>query len=109
MAVSITPAGPRVGDRGRSDPMVAQVFNVAFTGTYTANGEAITPAMFGLSALHFVDVAHSPDGSVVVWDPATSKLRVFVTGAALSGKLGEAAGGSNQTTVTARVMVWGAP
>lgn len=81
-----------------------QVGSLSITGgTYTTGGITVTAANFGMNSLYSLDV--NPDsGFVFEYIPTnttTGKLKMFETGAALSGVLAEVGSGATITGVTA--------
>lgn len=83
MAIAVTQLGRRTvfGDRR------VGFYNVVFSGTYTTGGEAITPGLFGLNDIDFIDAQSSVStagttAEVVAYAASTSKLQMFESGAA---------------------------
>jgi hypothetical protein len=79
---------------------------VAFSGTYTTNGEAFDPAASDAgivpsnAKLQFVDLPVPPTGAhTLVWDSVNKKIKVFVTSTGVELANGSAAMAG--TTVTA--------
>lgn len=59
------------------------------TGDYAAGGVAVTPAQFGLSAIHAImftgaslEVAATPTGNIPRYNAATGKIQLFQSAAA---------------------------
>lgn len=83
MAIAVTQIGRRTvfGDRR------VGFFNVVFSGNYATGGEAVTPGLFGLSDIDFIDSQASVStagttAEVVLFNSSTSKLQLFESGAA---------------------------
>lgn len=58
---------------------------VTATGTYTATGDAVTPALFGLSVLEELILSPATDGTsvfVLRYIPSTGKIKAFTASAA---------------------------
>lgn len=93
-----TTAGEKfsIGDR------FAVIASVLFDNSYPTGGEAILPSDFGLEAqIDAVVPLSTGGGRILEHDKANSKLKLFTA-------LGtEAANASDQSTITARVLVIG--
>lgn len=78
------------------------IADVTFDNSYTTGGLAVTPAMFGLQAIHsVVCLPHSSASRIVTFDKAASKLKVHTA-------IGtEAAAASDQSTITVTCLVVG--
>lgn len=69
---------------------------------YPALGEPLTPALFGLSQIDYVEVQGPSDGTrFAVYDRTNNKLRIFT---ALSTEAGT---GTDQSAKVFSLMVWG--
>lgn len=64
---------------------------VGVAGDYSS-GLTLDAASCGLTRIDGVSPYGADVAAIFVWDPTTSKLRAYKTGAALSGVLAEAAG-----------------
>jgi hypothetical protein len=100
MPLTITPTH----DPDGTDPN-AGLFSVACDNNYTANGYVLTPDMFGRKAIHsLTPVQTGTANRIITYDPTTpsnGKLRLWTA-------LGtEAAGASDQSTITCTVRVVG--
>lgn len=111
MAVTVTQVGRRTvfGDRR------VGFYDVAFSGSYAAGGEAVTAALFGLNFIDYISSELSPSTSgttsdVIAYKPTSASggsIFVYETGAATNGPLAEKGAEAYLTGETARVMVVG--
>lgn len=89
-------------DEGESS---SGVYDIACDNSYTANGYLLSPADFGRKAIHsLTPVQTGTANRIITYDPTSNgggKLRIWT---ALNT---EAAGGSDQATITCRVRVVG--
>lgn len=87
----------------------ASVFTVTFTGTYSTGGESLPASVLGMNNVIFVS-AEAPIGAgyVLAYDYATSKLKVYRTGATTAAVLQEVPNGTDITAATGgRLLVLG--
>ncbi len=101
MALGFTEVSRRI-----DSDQIEIIVDVAFDGTYPADGEAVTKSDFDLpiELIHIAD-AVTDDGYIVHFVPSTSKLKVFEAGTA-SAALDEVDGTELGSTV-ARLVVHG--
>lgn len=101
MTISITAVHDPDGDSND-----AGVYDVAFDNSYTANGYPVTAANFNRKAIHgLFPMQTGTVNRLISYDPGAGtgagKLRIWT---ALNT---EAAGGSDQSTITCRLRVIG--
>lgn len=84
---------------------------VTFDSSYPTNGEAVTPADFGLTQLTDLRLEAGPGGYVPVWNQSTTaaKLKVLMgdNNNASDGPLIEVANTTNLSAVVARYTATG--
>ena len=90
----------------------AVVADVTFDGSYPANGEPYTPAMFGLDRIDFMIAeaafATATTAYLVKADHANSKLQLYNSNGAAPAALIETAT-ANQAATVARVLAFELP
>ncbi len=87
------------------------VTDMTCDGAYPAGGYPVVNSSIGMQSTPVAvdcDVA-TAQGLLAAWDSANNKIKLFVTGAGLSGVLAEAAAGNVSTAVVVRLKAKGAP
>jgi hypothetical protein len=101
VALSIKPVsgGPR--------DVVAVVKDVTFSSSYPSGGEPVNASDFELTKILFVEaeVAHAGKFQPM-YDPSAGTLRLLASGAS-GAAFSEVTTGSNNSSVTARILVMG--
>ena len=86
------------------------IVDMTADGSYASGGYAIAPKDVGMLSIDSIEAYEKTgQGNIAQWDPTNSKLRVFQTGAALSGVLSEAIAGDLSTANVFRLVVKGTP
>lgn len=86
------------------------IFDMTCDGSYSSGGYAIAPKDVGLLSIDSIEAYEKTgQGNLAQWDPTNGKLRVFQTGAALSGVLSEAISGDLSTANVFRLVCKGDP
>lgn len=108
MAIAVTQVGRRTvfGDRR------VGFYDVVYSGNYATGGEALTPALLGLTDIDFVEgsVASSTDlvtSVTVYWNPATGKLLSYEGGGANAPSIEKQNAEAYITGQNGRIMVVG--
>jgi len=100
MALTLTKVQHRIGLNSR-----IHVYDVTFDSSYPTGGEAVAASDFKLDSIDAIfptfSGATAANGRIVTFDPTNSKLLVW------TGVATEAANASDQSAVTARVIVVG--
>ena len=95
----------------KSRPDVREkIYDMTADGAYSSGGYAIAPADVGMMTIEDIE-AHQKGGAgnLAHWDPANSKLKIFQTGAAVSGPFSECIAGDLSTSDVFRLVVKGTP
>lgn len=83
------------------------------TGDYAAGGVAVTPAQFGLQVIdevivtQAIEVSATPTAHIAMYNPSTSKIRVFQAGANAGDPLPEKGAEAFGSGANFRVLVIG--
>jgi hypothetical protein len=105
MSVSIaTVLEPKRAGEGQP---VRKIVDVTLDNTYPGGGYPLTAAMFGMRRLDNVVPQPVAAGYAIAFNPATSKLMVYWTGAGLSAVLAEVTGPPALAAVVVRCEVVG--
>src|SRR5215210_5871649 len=86
------------------------IYTLTCDGSYSSGGYAISPRDLGLFQIDsLMAYETSGQGNLAQWDAPNGKLRVFQTGAALSGVFSEAVSGDLSTANVFRIEATGNP
>lgn len=83
------------------------------TGDYAAGGVAVTAAQLGLTFIddvivtQLIETSATPTANIGMYNPATSKIRIFQTGTAADGPFNEKGAEAFGTGANARVIAIG--
>jgi hypothetical protein len=102
MAITAT----TISSSGSTPVLKASVVDVTFDNSYPAGGYAVSGLGQPFEFAPAIVPMGSPNGYVVVFNPATGKLQVFQQ-AAVAGALPEVAAAVNLSAVTVRLLVLG--
>lgn len=86
------------------------IVDVTADGSYPAGGYPVTAANVGMLNIdNIIGQDKTQQGNLIAYDPVNAKLKVYQTGAALSGVLSEAVSGDLSTSNVFRLEVTGTP
>jgi hypothetical protein len=86
------------------------IVDITGDNSYPTGGWAVTPAQLGVQRIDRVSAdvkSPSTTSYIAQWDYANNKIKVFWTGAAVNGTLGEVTNATNLSTLVLRAEVVG--
>jgi hypothetical protein len=102
MAVSVT-----VNRRADLGVLRTTLCDIVLDNSYPTGGYSIPTAAVGLDTIEALEVFGGGGGYVYDFNPVTDKLKIYWTGAAVSGVLAEVTAATNLSAVTVRAIVHG--